>query len=78
MSWNQGQNMQEIEWDSSSMVEKDGILGLSSNLEMSVRDLPQVIKPEQNLVDTIQGHTGELNLTETAQVRKSEYVDRWC
>jgi len=77
MSWNQSQNTQESEQDSSVVVERDGILGLSSNLETSARNFLQVIEPKQNLVDTIQGHIAELNLTETVQVRKSECIDRW-
>ena len=65
-------NTQESGQDS-SFVEMDDILGVDGSLEMSVRDFPQVIEPEQNLADTIQGNRAEINLADAAQVRESEF-----
>ena len=45
-----------------------GVNGLPFDLEPSVRDFSQVVEPEQNLADMIQGNTVEISLI-TAQVR---------
>ena len=73
---------QESEQEPSALVESDDILGVDhspDHLETSVREFPQVVEPEQNLVDAVQGNTTEINLTDTAQVdttqvRESEKV----
>jgi len=60
---------QESEQDS-SFVETDdvGVSGLPFDLETSVREFSQVVEPEQNLADAIQGNTMEISSI-TAQVR---------
>ena len=55
-------------WAAIKIVAVVGVNGSLLDLETCVRDFSQVVEPEQNLADTIQGNTVEISLI-TAQIR---------